>query len=124
LARLKLYISSFEITGRFPKKRFQFVIIGPMTLTIDEVNHIAALARLELTGEEKERYRLQLSAILEYAARLQAVDTSRIPPTSSVLPSRSVLRPDETWQPLKPGELLRNAPEAQDDQFRVPPVME
>jgi len=95
-----------------------------MSLSLAEVEHIAQLARLELTGEEKERYRQQLSAILEYAARLQAIDTSHIPPTSSVLPPRSVLRPDAAAPGLSVDDLLRNAPRPEQQQFRVPPVME
>lgn len=95
-----------------------------MSLTRKEVEHIAELARLELSEEEKERYRVQLSAILEYAARLQTLDTSNIPPTSSVLPPRSVLRPDEPGVSLPTAALLSNAPQVEDDQFRVPPVLE
>jgi aspartyl-tRNA(Asn)/glutamyl-tRNA(Gln) amidotransferase subunit C len=95
-----------------------------MTLTLEEVEHIAELARLRLTDEEKARYKDQLSAILEYAARLQALDTSSIPPTSSVLPLRSVLRPDEPRPGLSREELLRNAPQADNAQFRVPPVLD
>jgi aspartyl-tRNA(Asn)/glutamyl-tRNA(Gln) amidotransferase subunit C len=95
-----------------------------MTLTLEEVDHIAELARLRLTPEEKERYREQLSAILDYAARLQALDTAGIPPTASVLPPHSALRPDQPQPGLSLQELLRNAPEVQDDQFRVPPVLE
>ncbi len=96
----------------------------PMKLTLEEVEHIANLARLELTAEEKDRYRQQLSAILEYAARLQALDTSGIPPTSSVLPPRSVLRADEPRPSLDLKSVLQNAPQAEDGQFRVPPVLE
>ncbi len=95
-----------------------------MSLTLEEVEHIASLARLELTAEEKERYRQQLSAILDYARRLQEVDTTGIPPTSSVLPARSRLREDRVEPSLTPAELLRNAPHAEKDQFRVPPVIE
>jgi len=95
-----------------------------MTLTNIEVEHIAQLARLELSEEEKERYCQQLSAILEYAARLQKLDTHDIPPTSSVLPPRSVLRKDEAVHGLDREDVLRNAPQAEDHQFRVPPVME
>jgi aspartyl-tRNA(Asn)/glutamyl-tRNA(Gln) amidotransferase subunit C len=95
-----------------------------MTLTLAEVEHIAQLARLELTAEEKERYRQQLSDILDYARRLQELDTEGIPPTASVLPPRSVLRPDETSPSLPVEDLLRNAPQAEDNQFRVPPVLE
>jgi len=95
-----------------------------MTLTLEEVEHIAELARLKLTPEEKERYREQLSAILDYAARLQALDTAGIPPTASVLPSRSVMRPDEARPGLSLPDLLANAPDTEAEQFRVPPVLE
>jgi aspartyl-tRNA(Asn)/glutamyl-tRNA(Gln) amidotransferase subunit C len=95
-----------------------------MTLTLAEVEHIADLARLALTEEEKARYREQLSAILDYAARLQALDTTNIPPTSSVLPPHSVLRPDRPRPGLSSKDLLRNAPQTEQDQFRVPPVLE
>ncbi len=95
-----------------------------MTLTLEEVEHIARLARLKLTAEEKARYREQLSAILDYAARLQSLDTAGIPPTSSVLPPRTVLRADEPGPCLKREELLANAPETSEGQYRVPPVLE
>lgn len=95
-----------------------------MSLTLQEVEHIAELARLDLTGGEKERFTRQLSDILEYAARLQALDTSAIPPTSSVLPERSVLRPDEPVSGLPRAALLANAPQIEEGQFRVPPVLE
>ncbi len=95
-----------------------------MTLTREEVWHIAHLARLDLTEEEVEEYRRQLSAVLEYFARLQAVDTGDIPPTASVQPPRSVLRPDEPRPGLRREDLLANAPEVEDGQFRVPPVFE
>jgi aspartyl-tRNA(Asn)/glutamyl-tRNA(Gln) amidotransferase subunit C len=95
-----------------------------MILSLAEVEHIAMLARLDLSQAEKERYRLQLSAILDYAARLRELDTSGIPPTSSVLPDRSVLRPDQPRPGLPLDELLRNAPEQQRGQFKVPPVLD
>lgn len=99
------------------------VIIAPM-LTLEEVEHIAALARLTLTAEEKEHFRIQLSDILEYAARLQGLDTSHIPPTSSVLPSRSALRADEVEPGLDIHDILKNAPEIEKNQFRVPPALD
>jgi aspartyl-tRNA(Asn)/glutamyl-tRNA(Gln) amidotransferase subunit C len=95
-----------------------------MTLTLEEVDHIALLARLALTDEEKVRYQKQLSAILDYVAALQQLDTSHVTPTSSVLPLRSMLRPDEPVPGLSTEEALRNAPDCQDDQFRVPPVLD
>jgi aspartyl-tRNA(Asn)/glutamyl-tRNA(Gln) amidotransferase subunit C len=95
-----------------------------MALTIDEVRHIAQLARLDLTSEEEERYTQQLSAILDYAARLQAVDTSAIPPTATVLPLNAPLRPDIV-RPCPPRDrILENAPEAEEGMFRVPPVLD
>ncbi len=95
-----------------------------MALSKEQVEHIAELARLELSEAEKEHYSEQLSAILDYAARLQALDTEGIPPTSSVLPPRSVLRPDIPRPGLSHDELMRNAPAAESDRFRVPPVLE
>lgn len=95
-----------------------------MSLTKEEVEHIAELARLDLTEEEKARYREQLSEILDYAARLQSVDTSHISPTATVLAQRTVLRPDVAARGLSTDEALRNAPNAEQKQFRVPPVME
>lgn len=95
-----------------------------MILSIEEVEHIARLARLDLTPGEKELYREQLSAILEYAARLQAVDTTGIPPTASVLAARSVLRADHSRPPMPLEDLLRNAPQQEADQFRLPPVFD
>ena len=93
-----------------------------MLLTFDEVEHIANLARLQLTEQEREHYREQLSQILEFASRLQGVDTTGIPPTSSVLPNRSVLREDIPRPGMSPGEIFLNAPDIKDDHFRVPPV--
>ncbi len=95
-----------------------------MALTLEEVEHIAVLARLELTEEEKARYREQLSAILEYAARLQALDTTEIPPTSSVLPAGARLRSDEPVPGLTREALLKNAPSTSGKMFKVPPVLE
>jgi aspartyl-tRNA(Asn)/glutamyl-tRNA(Gln) amidotransferase subunit C len=95
-----------------------------MTLSIQEVETIAYLARLELSASEKELMSRQLSAILDYVNRLQALETDGIPPTSSVLPPRSVLRPDEARPGLDRATLLRNAPDTESGQFRVPPVLE
>jgi aspartyl-tRNA(Asn)/glutamyl-tRNA(Gln) amidotransferase subunit C len=95
-----------------------------MPLTLEEVEHIARLARLKLTDEEMKRFQEQLSEILDYAARLQGVDTEGIPPTASVLPPRSVLRPDVVQPGLSRKDLLKNAPQVEDDQFQVPPIFE
>jgi aspartyl-tRNA(Asn)/glutamyl-tRNA(Gln) amidotransferase subunit C len=95
-----------------------------VALSLKEVEHIADLVRLKLSLEEKHLFCEQLSAILEYAKRLQALDTSNIPPTSSVLPAHCVLRDDEIRSGLNLRELLQNAPQAEAGQFRVPPVLD
>jgi aspartyl-tRNA(Asn)/glutamyl-tRNA(Gln) amidotransferase subunit C len=95
-----------------------------MSLSLEEVEHIAALARLELSAAEKARYREQLEAILDYIAKLQEPDTADIPPTSSVLAHSSPLRADESRPGLSREALLRNAPDAEHDQFKIPPVFE
>jgi aspartyl-tRNA(Asn)/glutamyl-tRNA(Gln) amidotransferase subunit C len=95
-----------------------------MPLTLEEVRHIAELAKLELTEEEQVRFLEQLSAVLDYAAQLRAVDTSAIPPTATVLPLRTVLRDDVVKPSLTREDLLANAPEQEAGCFRVPAVLE
>ncbi len=95
-----------------------------MPLTIAEVEHIAELARLGLTEEEKALYREQLSAILDYAAVLQRVDTSAIPPTATVLPLRNVMRADVIEPSLPREDVLANAPDGHEGCFRVQAILE
>jgi aspartyl-tRNA(Asn)/glutamyl-tRNA(Gln) amidotransferase subunit C len=95
-----------------------------MALTVDEVRHIAQLARLRLSAEEETRYADQLSAILEYAARVSEIDTSAISPTATLSPFPSPLRPDEIQASLPRDRALANAAAAEDGLFRVPPVLE
>lgn len=94
-----------------------------MRLTLQEVEHIAQLAHLSLTEAQKALYRQQLSAILEYAQRLDELDTSGLPPTATALPSRSVMRPDETEESMPREDLLSNAPESAEGLFLVPPIL-
>lgn len=95
-----------------------------MALTLEEVQHIAFLARLALEPDELSRYARQLSDVLDYASRLLEVDTSQIAPTASVLPLQAPLRPDVA-RPCLPRELLlSNAPEEERGMFRVPPVLD
>ena len=95
-----------------------------MKLTLAQVEHIAELAKLALSDDEKARYQEQLSAILEYAERLQAVDTSAIPPTATVLPLRNVMRADEPRDSMSREDVLVNAPQAEADCFRVQAVLD
>jgi aspartyl-tRNA(Asn)/glutamyl-tRNA(Gln) amidotransferase subunit C len=95
-----------------------------VSLTIEQVEHIAELARLALTEAEKALYREQLSAILDYAAILQRIDTSAIPPTATVLPLRNVMREDAVQPSLPVEDVLANAPDAEDGCFRVTAILE
>jgi aspartyl-tRNA(Asn)/glutamyl-tRNA(Gln) amidotransferase subunit C len=95
-----------------------------MSLTAQEVGHIAKLARLELTDEQQALYREQLSAILDYIAKLRKLDTTDVPPTSGGGLTRMALRPDESRPSLPTAKLLENAPETEADQFKIPPVFE
>jgi aspartyl-tRNA(Asn)/glutamyl-tRNA(Gln) amidotransferase subunit C len=94
------------------------------TLSLEEVEHIAELAKLALTDEEKQRYREQLSAILDYVQSLNKIDTSDIPPTASVLPVDTVLRADAHRPEPPRDDLLENAAEREDGMFRVDAILE
>ncbi len=93
-------------------------------LTLEEVEHIATLARLGLSGDEKETFREQLSAILDYAEVLNRLDTTGVPPTTSALPLNNVMRPDQVTPSLPTEDALANAPDTDADQFRVRAILE
>ncbi|HIP95716.1 MAG TPA: Asp-tRNA(Asn)/Glu-tRNA(Gln) amidotransferase subunit GatC [Anaerolineae bacterium] len=95
-----------------------------MKLSREEVEHIAELAKVGLTDEEKTLFQEQLSAILEYAEMLQEIDTTTIPPTATVLPLRNVMRPDEVHPSLPREDVLANAPQSEDGYFRVKAILE
>jgi aspartyl-tRNA(Asn)/glutamyl-tRNA(Gln) amidotransferase subunit C len=95
-----------------------------MALTVEQVRHVAALARLQLTPEEERRYATQLSAILEAMAELQQLDTSGVEPTSHVALEEPRLRADEVKPSLDPERGLQNAPARSGTSFAVPKVIE
>ena len=95
-----------------------------MELTTQEVRNIAELAKLDLTEDEINLYASQLSQVFNYFQRLQELDTAHIEPTASVLPLKNVLRPDVSADPLKPDDVVANAPTAQDHQFQVSAVLD
>lgn len=95
-----------------------------MSLSITEVQHIAHLARLELSGEEINRYRNQLSAILDHVTQLQKLDTAAILPTSGGDSNGTELRKDVSRPGLGSDVLLRTASEKQQAQYKMPPVFE
>ena len=90
----------------------------------EQVEHVAMLARLGLSDDEKARLQVQLSSILEYMAALSQVDTSTIPPTAQVIPLRNVMRDDVAVPSLTVDQIMANAPEREGNFFRFPPVLE
>ncbi len=95
-----------------------------MSLTPDEVRHIARLARLGLTEEDVEKFQHQLSGILDYFQRLRDVDTEGVPPTAYPLPLHNVMRDDEEAPSAAQADTLKNAPLREGDYFRVRAVLE
>jgi aspartyl-tRNA(Asn)/glutamyl-tRNA(Gln) amidotransferase subunit C len=89
-----------------------------------DIDHVARLARLELTPEEKERLRSQLGLILDHAAKVGEVATGDVPPTAYAIPRSNVFRPDEPDATLSQAAALANAPEAEDARFRVVRIVE
>lgn len=90
-----------------------------MSLTIEDVEHVAALARLGLTRDEKERLRDQLSSILEHIDALGELDTAAIPPTAQVIALTNVMRDDDVRPSLPREAVLANAPRKTDGFFEV-----
>ena len=93
-------------------------------ITREEVEHVARLARLELSEDEKARMTAQLDAILGYIEKLNQLDTSAVEPTSTVIPMVSVMREDEVRPSLPQDLALANAPDREDIFFRVPRIIE
>jgi aspartyl-tRNA(Asn)/glutamyl-tRNA(Gln) amidotransferase subunit C len=95
-----------------------------MAITREQVLHVAKLAHLDLTEEEVERFREQLSAILDAVSKVSELDLSDVPPTSHPLDLVNVWRADEPAPSLSPDDVFANAPERDDEFFRVPPTSE
>ena len=95
-----------------------------MALSHDDVRHVARLAQLDLTDEEVEALAPQLAAILSYAEQVGEVAADDVPPTSHAYPLRNVFRDDDkVADPLPPEVVVAGAPDAQDNQFRVPKIL-
>jgi aspartyl-tRNA(Asn)/glutamyl-tRNA(Gln) amidotransferase subunit C len=95
-----------------------------MSISREDVEHVAYLARLGLTEEEKSRLAEQLSNILDHMQMIDRLDTSAIPPTAQVIPLRNVMREDEVRPSSAREDVLKNAPRREGDYFLVPPVLE
>ena len=108
------------------KRECIIFIMESMTdiITKKDVEYVARLSRLKLKEEEKEKFTYQLNTILEYMEKLNELDTSKIEPTSHVVPLRNVRRKDERRPSYPVVEVLKNAPEKEKDYFKVPPIIE
>jgi aspartyl-tRNA(Asn)/glutamyl-tRNA(Gln) amidotransferase subunit C len=95
-----------------------------MSISPKDVDHVARLARLELSDSEKDQFTEQLNAILKYAEKLEGLDTENVEPTSHVLPITNVMRADEKRPSLPIEKVLLNAPDEEEGQFKVPAVLE
>src|SRR5215470_1207468 len=94
-----------------------------MQITRQEVEHVAKLARLEITDVEKDAFSQQLSAILSYVEQLNTVDTTGVEQTATVVKQENVFRADSLVPSLSVDKALSNAPESQAGYFMVPKII-
>ena len=99
------------------KNRLEYIMI-----TIKDVEHVAKLARLELTEEEKELYTKQLGDVLKYVDQMNEVDTSNVKPMAQVVDLVNVMREDKVYYEHTKEELMANAPEEEEGFFKVPKI--
>ncbi|AIQ76502.1 MULTISPECIES: Asp-tRNA(Asn)/Glu-tRNA(Gln) amidotransferase subunit GatC [Paenibacillus] len=95
-----------------------------MSITVKDVQHVAKLARLQLSPEEEATFTEQMNAILQYAEKLNELDTENVKPTTHVLQVSNVMREDVVKDSLTQEEALLNAPDDEDGHFKVPAVLE
>ncbi|ABS20660.1 Asp-tRNA(Asn)/Glu-tRNA(Gln) amidotransferase subunit GatC [Bacillus cytotoxicus] len=93
-------------------------------ISVENVKHVAHLARLAITDQEAEKFQKQLDAIVTFAEQLNELDTTNVKPTTHVLTMRNVMREDVPEQGLPVEEVLKNAPDHKENQIRVPAVLE
>jgi aspartyl-tRNA(Asn)/glutamyl-tRNA(Gln) amidotransferase subunit C len=94
-----------------------------MSISREQVEHVAKLAALDLTEDEKELFGRQLSQVLEHAEVIKSVPTEGVPPTSHSFPLTNVLRQDAPRASLSQEEALANAPATEEGFFVVPKII-
>jgi aspartyl-tRNA(Asn)/glutamyl-tRNA(Gln) amidotransferase subunit C len=94
-----------------------------MAISIGDVEHVASLAKLSFTEEEKRKLAAELNEILHYMEQLNSLDTTNVEPLSQVIDAGSVMREDEHRTSLDRAEALKNAPAKSEEFFRVPKVI-
>jgi aspartyl-tRNA(Asn)/glutamyl-tRNA(Gln) amidotransferase subunit C len=95
-----------------------------VSITIKDVEHVAKLARLELSEQEKQTFTEQMNAILKYAEQLNELNTDHVEPTSHPVPLVNVMREDVSRPSLSIDKVMLNAPDEEDGQIKVPAVLE
>ncbi|QPC45503.1 Asp-tRNA(Asn)/Glu-tRNA(Gln) amidotransferase subunit GatC [Mangrovibacillus cuniculi] len=90
----------------------------------DQVKHVAHLARLELDDQQVDKFAEQLGSIIGFVEQLNELDTTGVEPTTHVLTLKNVMREDKSIAGLPREEVLKNAPDHQDGQVRVPSILE
>jgi len=95
-----------------------------MPIDKQAVDHVARLARLDLSTEERERMQVELTQILEHVEKIQRLELDRVEPTSQALALSNVMREDVAGPCLTQSEALANAPDQEDGRFRVPRILE
>ncbi len=91
-------------------------------ITIKDVEHVAKLARLELTDEEKELYAKQLGEVLKYVDQMNEVDTTGVKPMAQVVDLVNVMREDKVHCEITKQALMSNAPDEENGYFKVPKI--
>ena len=91
-------------------------------ITVKDVEHVAKLARLELTEEEKEKFAGQLGDVLKYVEQMNEVDTSNVVPMAHAVDFVNVMREDTVNYEQTKEELMANAPDKEDGFFKVPKI--
>lgn len=94
-----------------------------MKITLDQVEHLARLARLQFSEEEKKSFLKDLDQILNYVEKINELNTENVEPTSHVLELKNVFRLDDVFQFSDYKEILKNAPSLHDGYYCVPPII-
>jgi aspartyl-tRNA(Asn)/glutamyl-tRNA(Gln) amidotransferase subunit C len=95
-----------------------------MSISKEEIQHLADLAKIEITDTEADKYRDELGDIIDYAEKLDELDLEDVPATTHSIEIDAPLRDDNSEHRLSQDQALQNAPDSEDGQFRVPNVVE
>jgi aspartyl-tRNA(Asn)/glutamyl-tRNA(Gln) amidotransferase subunit C len=95
-----------------------------MNISVEDIKHLTRLSKLHFNQVEAGYYVQDLKRIIEYVEKLNEIDLEEITPTAHILPIKNVFREDEVKQSMAVSEILKNAPDAQEDCFHVPQVVE